>query len=127
MQYSANLVAWLHRLIECDSILTCFFVADEPKHCSYDRERLIASGIVNIAFPECDSKGNYKRVQCTYAWGLRCWCADRNGNAYWNTSVYNDDPDCSEQGTCTASFLGILAVNVLAIVVFPVFFFATLV
>ena len=74
------------------------FVLDIPKECLYDRERLIASGIVDIAFPECDSEGNYKKVQCSYAWGLQCWCADRNGNAYWNTTVYNNAPDCTEEG-----------------------------
>ena len=77
------------------------FITEEPKNCNYDRERLIVSGIVDYPIPECDSQGNYKKVQCSYAWGLQCWCADKNGNAYANTTVNEDTPDCSEEGTLT--------------------------
>lgn len=76
-----------------------FFFVGGLKNCVYERERLAVSGVAGIALPECDQEGNYKPVQCSYGWDLKCWCADQNGNAYWNTSVYSGTPDCTEEGT----------------------------
>ncbi|XP_078355343.1 equistatin-like, partial [Oculina patagonica] len=69
----------------------------DSTNCQYEKERWIASGITDLPIPDCDSKGNYKKVQCSYAWGLECWCADKNGNAYPNTAVDNTSPNCSEE------------------------------
>ncbi|XP_022806051.1 uncharacterized protein LOC111343164 [Stylophora pistillata] len=69
----------------------------DRKNCNYETKRLVTSGISDKPLPECDRQGNYKKVQCSYVWELNeCWCADSKGNAYWNTSVMNGVPDCSE-------------------------------
>lgn len=75
------------------------FFTEGLKDCVYERERLLVSGVDDIALPECDGEGKYKPIQCSYGWDLKCWCADENGNAYSNTSVYSGTPDCSEEGT----------------------------
>lgn len=76
------------------------FLAVERNNCNYERERLVKSGIPDVPLPDCDRQGSYKKVQCTYLWqSNECWCADSKGNAYWNTSVMNEVPDCSEGGT----------------------------
>ena len=73
-------------------------LAGKLKDCFRQRKRLLVSSIVDIPLPECDSQGNYKTVQCSYAWGFQCWCVNTNGNAYWTTSVRNGSPNCSERG-----------------------------
>ncbi|XP_068703789.1 uncharacterized protein [Montipora foliosa] len=74
-----------------------FFFTEGLKDCVYERERLLVSGVDDFALPQCDGEGKYKPIQCSYGWDLKCWCADENGNAYSNTSVYSSTPDCSEE------------------------------
>ena len=66
--------------------------------CLLQRYKLQMSPIRDAYIPQCDEKGSYKRIQCSYAWGLRCWCANERGAAIHDTAVTGKQPNCSDEG-----------------------------
>lgn len=58
--------------------------------CILERERLVTSAMRDYPIPVCDKEGHYRKKQCSYSFGVQCWCVDNNGNLITGTKGDNN-------------------------------------
>uniref|UniRef100_A0A7M5VFX9 Papilin n=1 Tax=Clytia hemisphaerica TaxID=252671 RepID=A0A7M5VFX9_9CNID len=53
-----------------------------------------STGFIGAFTPQCDSKGQFEKIQCWNAIG-HCWCVDNDGRELEGTRAEGQQPDCT--------------------------------